>query len=68
MWFLVPNTVDVPFTDECMECESIEEAWAMASFLNVTGKQFGMAMRVAHAEQIEQEQALFCERSMQDEL
>lgn len=66
MWFLVENTVDVPFTSECMEFDDIIEAWVYASFLNSTGKQFGMSVRVAHADQIEAEQAIFCERSMKE--
>lgn len=61
-WFLVPNNVDVPFTDECMGYADIREAWASASFLNLTGRAFGCAVRLISAEQMEAEQLHACER------
>jgi hypothetical protein len=62
MWFLVPNTVDVPFADECMDFADVVEAWVYASFLNRTGRQFGMAVRVISADDMEAEQLHACER------
>jgi hypothetical protein len=65
-WFLVPNHVDVPFTDDCMGYDDIREAWASASFLNFTGKQFGAAVRLVHVDALEAEQVHACERLYDD--